>query len=87
MSVAEIESRHPRSRPRGSQRHDTDLARSLALFDTLDVRKRNRQIAVYLTQDVYDLVSECAKKLGIRHGAAAAFLIEKSVRQAIEAAE
>ncbi len=68
---------------RGDRRTDTDMARGLALFDGLGVRKRNRQIAIYLTPDMHALLSDFAQARGVHTATAAAYLIEKTLREAM----
>src|SRR5262245_22123236 len=72
---------------RGDKRTDTDFARGLALFDELGVRKRNRGMAIYLTQEIYDLLQDCARARGVPVSTAAAYLIEKNLRDAIKQQE
>lgn len=69
---------------RGQRRTDTDFARGLALFDGLGVTKRKRQVTMYLSDDVYELLDACARARGLHIATAGAYLIEKQLREATE---
>jgi hypothetical protein len=69
---------------RGQRRTDTDIARGLALFDGLGVVKRKRQVTMYLSDEVFDMLDACANARGLHVATAGAYLIEKQLRDAME---
>ena len=66
---------------RGARRHDGLMGRTLALFDTLGIRKRAVRTHIALSHEGYVALQKRAADAGVPAAGLAAYIIESCLRE------